>query len=67
MAGTSNVQDVAAKQAALLQSAYETALKNSMELSEMAKQTQDDVLAQMNERMSDSLDALKKQFAKNAE
>jgi len=52
-------EDISKAQVELLQSAYEKALANSNEISEMIKKTQDEVVEKVNVRVSESLAELK--------
>jgi phasin family protein len=52
-------EDVSKAQVELLQSAYEKALTNSAEISEMIKKTQDEIVEKVNTRVSESLAELK--------
>lgn len=56
----------ASQQSELLEKAYETALKNSMEISEMAKKTQEEVLEKTNAHFTESMAEMKAQIAKLA-
>lgn len=51
-------------QAELMKTASETAYKNTAEISELAKQTQDDISAKVNARMAESLEELKDNMSK---
>lgn len=59
-------KDVAAKQAELLQAAYEKALANSTEISEMAKKTQEEISGKVNDRIAESMEEFKAAVAKIA-
>ena len=52
-------EEVSKAQVELLQSAYEKALANSTEISEMIKKTQDEVVEKVNTRITESLAELK--------
>lgn len=56
--------EVATQQTELLEKAYETALKNMTEISEMAKKTQEEVFEKTNARITESLSELKSQISK---
>ena len=64
MTNSGSPEDVAKKQAELLQAAYDVALKNSTEISEMAKKTQDEVAEKVNTRIQEGLKELKETIAK---
>lgn len=64
LANSGSPEEVAKKQAELLQAAYDVAIKNSTEISEMAKQTQDEVAEKVNARIKESLQELKDTIAK---
>lgn len=65
-ADSGSPQDVAKKQAELLQAAYEKALANSTEISEMAQKTQEEVSTKVNERIAESMEELKETISKIA-
>ncbi|MCP3870175.1 MAG: phasin family protein [Gammaproteobacteria bacterium] len=64
LAGSSNPKDLAAKQAELVQAAFEKALANSTELSELVKKNQDEVSGMVNQRVSESLKEIKDAISK---
>lgn len=64
LAESKDAGEVATKQTELLEKAYETALKNTMEISEMAKKTQEEVFEKTNARITESLAEMKAQIAK---
>ncbi|MCB1757922.1 MAG: TIGR01841 family phasin [Gammaproteobacteria bacterium] len=64
LAGSGSPQEVATKQAELMKVAYETALKNIAEISEMAKKTQDEVSEKISARIAESMQELKDSMAK---
>ncbi len=64
LSGSGSPQEVAEKQAELMKAAYETALKNTAEISELAKQTQEGVSAKVNERIAESLEEIKDNMSK---
>ena len=64
LAGSGNPQEISAKQVELVQAAYEKALANSNEISDMVKKTQDEVAAKVNTRVNESLEELKATIAK---
>lgn len=64
LASSASPQDVATKQADLLQAAYAKALANSAEISEMAKKTQEEITEKVNERIAESLKEFKETIAK---
>ena len=66
LASTKSPQEVASKQAELLQAAYEKALANSTEISEMAKKTQDEISAKVTARIAESMEEFKASLAKIA-
>ena len=59
LASSSNPQDLAKKQAELVQSAVEKALANSAELTELVKSSQEAVAKQVNERFLASIQEIK--------
>jgi len=59
LAGSSNPQELAAKQAEIFQAAVEKALANSAELSELVKSSQEAVVKQINERFVASIQELR--------
>ncbi len=64
LVGSGSPQEIAAKQAELMKVAYEAAIKNTAEISELAKKTQDEVAEQINARVAESLQELKDSMAK---
>lgn len=66
LASTTSPQEVATKQAELLQAAYEKAVANSTEISEMAKKTQDEISDKVNARIAESLAEFKDTISKIA-
>ncbi|HBR97188.1 MAG TPA: phasin [Gammaproteobacteria bacterium] len=64
LSGSGSPQEVAAKQAELMKVAYETALKNTAEISDMAKKTQDEVAEKINARVAESLEEIKDSMSK---
>ncbi len=52
-------EDVAKKQTEVLHQAYETAINNTKEISEMAKNLQDEVVEKINIRLSESMQEIK--------
>lgn len=64
LAESKDASEVATQQTELLEKAYETALKNTMEISEMAKKTQEEVFEKTNARITESLAEMKAQIAK---
>jgi phasin family protein len=61
---TGSPQDVANKQAEVMKLAYETALKNTAEIGEMAKQTQEQMAEKINLRVTESVAELKDAMSK---
>lgn len=61
---SSDPREVSAKQVELLQQAFDKALTNSNEISNMIKQTQESITGQVNNRISESLQELKENIAK---
>lgn len=59
-----NPSEVSAKQVELLQAAFEKALSNSNEISNMIRDTQDSVASKVNTRITESLQELKETLAK---
>ncbi len=59
-----NPADVPKKQIEVLQLAYETAIKNSKEISEMTKSLQDEVAEKVNARVTESMKEIKDTLAK---
>lgn len=64
LANSKSPQEVAAQQAELLQAAYEKALANSTEISEMAQKTQEEISDKFNQRIAESLAEFKDTIAK---
>ena len=64
LASSSNPQELAEKQAELLQSAIEKALANSAELTELVKSSQEEVAKQVNERFLASIQEIKDAISK---
>lgn len=64
LASTDNPQDIATKQAELVQAAYEKAVANSTEISEMAKKTQEEVATKVQARIEESMAEFKASLAK---
>ncbi len=64
LASSGSPQEVAARQAELLQAAYEKALANSSEISEMAQKTQEQIAEKVNLRIAESLDEFKQSIDK---
>ena len=64
LASSNNPQDLAEKQAQLLQSAMEKALANSAELTELVKSSQEEVAKQVNERFLASIQEIKDAISK---
>jgi phasin family protein len=64
LVGTSNPKDLAEKQAELVQAAFEKALANSTQLSELVKQKQDEISSMVNQRVSESLEEIKSAISK---
>ena len=64
LSGSGSPQEVAQKQAELMKVAYETALKNTAEISEMAQKTQEEVAEKINSRIAESLEELKASMSK---
>jgi phasin family protein len=63
-ASAGSPQDIAAKQAELLQAAYEKALANSTEISEMAQKTQAEINDKVNKRIEESMEEFKETLSK---
>jgi phasin family protein len=59
-----NPSEVSAKQVELLQAAFEKALSNSNEISNMIRDTQDSVANKVNTRIAESLQELKETISK---
>lgn len=66
MAKSGSPEEVASKQAELLQAAYEKALANSSEISEMAQKTQQEIAEKVNQRIAESLEEFKQAIDKIA-
>ena len=64
LASAGSPQDIAAKQAELLQAAYEKALANSTEISEMAQKTQAEISDKVNKRIEESMEEFKETLSK---
>jgi len=64
LAGTSSPKALAEKQAELVQAAFEKALANSAELSEMVKKNQDEISQLVNARVSENLKEIKETISK---
>ena len=65
-ANTGSPQEVAAKQAELIQTAYEKALANTTEISEMAQKTQEEISKKVNKRIEESMEEFKETISKIA-
>jgi phasin family protein len=59
LASSGSAEEVAARQAELLQAAYEKTLANSTEISEMAQKTQEQIADKVNQRIAESLEEFK--------
>lgn len=64
LAGSSSPKALAEKQAELVQAAFEKALTNSTELSEMVKKNQDEINSLISQRVSESLQEIKESIGK---
>ena len=64
LSGSGSPQEVAQKQAELMKVAYETALKNTAEISDMAQKTQEEVAEKINSRIAEGLEELKASMSK---
>ncbi len=64
LAQSGNPEEVPKKQIEVLQLAYETAIKNSKEISEMAKSLQDEVAEKVSARVTESMQEIKDTLAK---
>lgn len=64
LAGSSNPKALAEKQTELVQAAFEKALANSTELSELVKKNQDEINNLINQRVSESLREIKDSISK---
>lgn len=64
LSGSGSPQEVAQKQAELMKVAYETTLKNTAEISDMAKKTQEEVAEKINARIAESMEELKDSMSK---
>lgn len=64
LAEAGNPQEIPAQQVELLQNAFEKALANSNEISNMIRDTQESVTGQVNKRIAESLQELKETIAK---
>ena len=59
LASSGSPQEVATKQAELIQQAYEKALANSTEISEMAQKTQAEISEKVSQRIEESMEEFK--------
>ena len=59
LASSGSPLEVANKQAELIQQAYEKALANSSEISEMVQKTQEEISEQVNKRLEESMEEFK--------
>ena len=59
LASSGSPQEAASKQAELIQQAYEKALANSTEISEMAKKTQEEISEKVSKRLEESMEEFK--------
>ncbi len=66
LASSGSPQEVATKQAELLQAAYEKTIVNSTEISEMAQKTQEEITSKVNDRIAESMEELKETISKIA-
>jgi len=64
LAGSSSPKVLAEKQAELVQAAFEKALSNSAELSELVKKNQDEIGQLVNQRVSENLKEIKEAISK---
>jgi len=64
LAGSSSPQALAEKQTELVQAAFEKALANSTELSELVKNNQDEISNRVNQRVSEGLQEIKETINK---
>ncbi|GAA0404263.1 hypothetical protein GCM10009133_11120 [Cocleimonas flava] len=60
LASSGSPQEAASKQVELIQHAYEKALANSTEISEMAKKTQEEIAEKVSKRLEESMEEFKK-------
>ncbi len=60
LASSGSPQEATSKQIELVQQAYEKALANSAEISEMAQKTQEEISEKVNKRLTESMDEFKK-------
>ena len=66
LASAGSPQDVTTKQAELLQAAYEKALANTTEISEMAQKTQAEISEKVSKRIEESMEEFKQALSKIA-
>ena len=66
LASAGSPQDVTTKQAELLQAAYEKALANTTEISEMAQKTQEEISDKISKRIEESMEEFKQALSKIA-
>lgn len=66
LASAGSPQDVTTKQAELLQAAYEKALANTTEISEMAQKTQEEISEKISKRIEESMEEFKQALSKIA-
>jgi len=66
LASAGSPQDVTTKQAELLQAAYEKALANTTEISEMAQKTQAEISDKVSKRIEESMEEFKQALSKIA-
>ena len=59
LASSGSPQEAASKQAELIQQAYEKALANSTEISEMAQKTQEEISEKVGKRLEESMEEFK--------
>lgn len=64
LAGSSNPMELAEKQKKLVQAAFEKALTNSTEISQLVKKNQDEISNLVNQRVSESLQEIKESISK---
>ena len=64
LASAGSPQDVTTKQAELLQAAYEKALANTTEISEMAQKTQEEISEKISKRIEESMEEFKQALSK---
>lgn len=60
LASSGSPQEAASKQVELIQHAYEKALANSTEISEMAQKTQEEITEKVSKRLEESMEEFKK-------